>query len=138
MWRSIAIGVVLAGALAGCSLGQGAVDTVGSGSTLKARPPGTAPVNVQARWNLAELRARPASPRVPRVASLTCVVKPATKLRPKLASCRSMAGGVPLYATFYVGGSGVLRVPCVAWGNRRESASFAVDPNHTCFHLVNQ
>lgn len=140
MWRSVVIGVVLAGLLAGCTVGgahsgpNGLLTPTSGG----ARPDSltitsATPVYVRARSYLVKLRERTMqSPPIPAVASLGCVLIVKTN-RPTVASCQgTTTSGDPMDASFYVGQSGRLRVPCVSWDNGQ--SLYHQGSNASCAH----
>lgn len=127
MWRSVLLGVVLAGVLAGCSLGGGsgrpAGDT-GVQPVVSERQTDTVgtPMTNQARMELARIRRRSVA-QLPPVGALRCVEKDGVVV------CRGTTrDGAAMVAKFQVRADGSLGgAACVGWGGTQTQNEWAYD-----------
>jgi hypothetical protein len=115
MWRSVLLGVVLAGVLAGCNRDGPSGGLTGGGT----QPAGSerqtdnagAPRTTQARMELARIRRRSLA-QLPSIGALRCVEKDG------VVGCRGTTrDGAAMVAKFQVLADGSLRgAACVGWG----------------------
>jgi len=122
MWRSVLLGVVLAGLLAGCNRdGPSGGLTGGGGAMTSALSEGqtdnaAAPITTQARLELARIRLRSLS-ELPAIGALRCVKKDG------VVACRGTTrDGAAMVAKFQVRADGSLQgAACVGWGSAQAS-----------------